>query len=318
MEIFYFFLFIILLILFVISYLQCGSKTFNLHCGTVEHYEERIGGTQGDDIDDLYDSEFVDIYETVYRDLTDVKNVVEPMKSKCLDNIANEQDIHILVGGCGVNKLGGYLKKSYENVKCVDKSGVMLEKAQKLHPECKYIRGDLLNRKLFGEGEFSHIVLDERFLNYHTKKDMEKIIGNCNYWLKDQGFLVTPIYHNEKLGVGARYYSMNYMDDKGNLHGFTYLNDFHHDCYYLEGKEKNHYEYFDKIVLDTKEKRIKKTDFYFYPKEDMYNMIVKRYFKIFATEPYVAGKQVVGGYDTVIFRKERSKMDVEEIQKKFE
>ena len=333
---------VILFLIFLLSLFQCYDPN-QLCRKTVEHYEERIGGkmSKDDNYRDLYDSEFVDIYELVYRDETDTKNVVDVMKSKCLDNIQDSSKLNIMIGGCGVNKTGSYLKKSYDKVTCVDLSENMLMKAQQLHPECKYIHGDLRNKNLFKKGEFSHILLDERLLNYHNKKDMSQIIDNCNFWIAEQGFLITPIYGNEKLGVASRYYSMNYHDDKGNLHGFTYINDFSHDCYYIkdmpenEQKEKSNkkesevvkevdsdvdyiYNFFDKIVLDDGRKRIKKFEFYFYPKDEIYTIIVRRHFKIFYVEPYKIGKQVMGGYDVVVFRKERSQLSVEEIQEKYE
>jgi hypothetical protein len=321
---------IVLIVLFIIGFLQCNHFNIGNPCAvsSIEHYEERIRGSEGskDDTPDIYDSQFADIYELIYRDLTDVKILGETMRKKTLDNLADVSDVNIMVGGCGVNKLGSYLKKTYNNVICVDNSANMLMKAQKIHPECKYIHGDLREKGLFKKGEFSHIVLDERLLNHHSKNEMEKIIENCNYWLAEQGFLITPIYHNGKLGVASRYYSTNYLDDKGNLHGFTYFNDFSHDCYYIKDEamkatdkvDNNKYSYFDKIILDNGQKRIKKTDFYFYPKEDMYSMIVRKYFKLFYTEEYVPGKQVIAGYDVGVFRKERSKMTVDEIQKKYD
>ncbi len=321
---------LIVILFFIIGLFHCNTFGIGSPCGkdTVEHYEERMGGTQSVDNKDDVDEQFVDMYELIYRDLTDTKYVVESMKKKTLDNLKDASKSRILVAGCGVNRTGSYLKRWYSDVVCVDKSATMLLKAQKIAPQCKYIHGDVRDPKLFKKGEFSHILLDERLLNYHTKKEMEQIIQNCNQWLADQGFLITPIYHSGKLGVASRYYSTNYIDDRGYLHGFTYINDFSHDCYYIPSKElkqkitdkvdENQYTYFDKVILDNGEKRIKTTLFYFYPKEDMYSMIVKKYFKIFSIEEYQQGKQVVAGYDVAIFRKERNEMTVKEIEERFE
>lgn len=335
---------LIIILLFIIGLFHCNTFGISSPCGnTVEHYEERMSGKESVDLKDDVDSQFVDMYELIYRDLTDTKYVVDPMKKKTLENMSGGVKPKIMVGGCGVNRTGSYLKRWYDNVVCVDKSESMLLKAQKIAPQCKYIHGDLRDSKLFGKGEFSHILLDERLLNYHTKKDMEKILQNCNMWLADQGFLITSIYHSGKLGVASRYYSTNYIDDRGYLHGFTYINDFSHDCYYIPTKElkdtlqeekkteteglsasgqsphadENQYTYFDKVILDSGEKRIKKTEFYFYPKDEMYSMIVKNYFKIFAIEDYQQGKQVVAGYDVAMFRKERGEMSVKEIEERF-
>ncbi len=317
---------IILFVIFIISLLYCNSLN---PCSIVEHYEERMGGTSQDpEIEDIYDKEFVDFYEIIYRDPTDSKIVMDAMVTKCLDNVKDKSKIKIMVGGCGVNRTGSLLKKKYENTVCVDISKNMLLKAQQLHPNCKYIHGDLREKNLFKKGEFSHILLDERLLNYNNMDDMKKIINNCNYWLAEQGFLIVPIYNRDKLGLAARFYSTNYIDNKKYLHGFTYLNDFSHDCYYIPLEEitnnqdntkdiKDIYVYFDKIVLDDEKKRVKKTNFYFPEKDKVYNMIMQQYFKNFYIEPYKDGKQVIGGYEVAIFRKERSKLTVEEIENKY-
>lgn len=324
---------IIIFVVFVISIMNCNSK--GLCSGKeafdnkdiIENYEERMGGKlDKDDTPDFYDKEFVDIYETVYRDESDSKNIIKTMKTKCLDNIKDKKLIKILIGGCGVNKTGSLLKKDYDNIICVDKSENMLLKAQQLHPECKYIHGDLRNQKLFEKGEFSHILLDERTLYYHSNEDMIKIIENCNKWLANQGFLIIPIYNPKKFVLGSRFYSTHYIDDKNNLHGFTYLNDFAHDCYYIakneelgedKKKDKNWFSYYDKIILDDGKKRIKKTEFYIPEPDELYTILLRRFFKVFYKDEFKDGTQIVGGYDIVIFRKEKNKMTVDEIEQKF-
>ena len=78
-------------------------------------------------------------------------------------------------------------------------------------------------------------------------RGFKKIFANVHTWLQDDGYLIIGIYNPKKMRLVPRYYSSNYIDDKGNKHGFTYLNDFSHDCYLLEGNEKDSYYYYDKI-----------------------------------------------------------------------
>jgi hypothetical protein len=312
--------FMILILLYIFSLFHCYKPKCS--SSTVEHYEERLGGSAATDVEDMNDPEFIDIYELVYRDSTDSKIWSDLLKNKSLDNIKDPSKINVLIGGCGVNKTGAYLKKYYSNITCVDNSANMLLKAQKLNPQMKYIHGDLRNQNTFKKGEFSHILLDERVLYYHKLKDIEKIIENCNYWLADQGFLLVPVYDYENLDVGARYYTTNYIDDKENLHGFTYFNNFSHDCYYIQdesekGLEEGIFYYYDKIILDNGKKRVKRTDLFFHLKDEIYTLIMNRFFKLFYLEPYKAGTQLVGGYETALFRKERKELDVTEIQKKY-
>ncbi len=60
---------IVFIILFVIAFLQCNHLNIGNPCSisSIEHYEERIRGSQSlkDDIVDIYDNQFVDIYELV-------------------------------------------------------------------------------------------------------------------------------------------------------------------------------------------------------------------------------------------------------------
>ena len=105
------------------------------------------------------------------------------------------------------------------------------------------------------------------------------------------------------------------MDNKGNFHGFTYLNDFSHDCYYIKDEKDNEiFYYYDKIVFDTGMKRIKKTTFYIPPKEKIYDIIINSRFDLFYIEKIRL--QIVGGYELAIFKKKKQIISVDELEKK--
>jgi hypothetical protein len=89
------------------------------------------------------------------------------------------------------------------------------------------------------------IIIDERMMLYNNFNDQTQIIINCHEWLKKDGYLVVPIYKIDSLGVACRFYSTNYIDDIGKLHGYTYLNGFTHDCWYEINKDsdKNNLDY---------------------------------------------------------------------------
>jgi hypothetical protein len=158
------------------------------------------------------------------------------------------------------------------------------------------------------------ILVDERSIYYNTIPEQETIIKNIYDWLDDRGFLIIQIYDPKKLQVAARYYSSNYMDNKGYLHGFTYLNNFSHDCYYIPDiEDKDRIYYYDKIVLqDNGNKRIKKSIFYIQDKEKMYHMILKNGFEIFYIEDI--HRQIVGGYELAVLRKKDNKTTVGKLQ----
>ena len=290
--------------------------------------------------EDFYDNEFVDLYEIIYRDFEDINYDYTVISNKILSKIKNKdsQQPKILVAGSGVGKLCKKLKdENYSEIVGIEKSKNMFLKAKHLYPNIKFIHGDLADTNIFKENDFDIIIFDERALYYNTPEKQNLIIQNSHKWLNNKGFLIVPIYDNTKLQVAARYYSSNYFDNKGNRHGLTYLNNFSHDCYYVnsadassvlddnsdktdsdksekskekkdetknETKKTNEYYYYDKILLqDVKEnnKRIKKTSFFINNKETIFDMIFNNGFDIFYIEPHRV--QIVGGYELVLFRK---------------
>jgi ubiquinone/menaquinone biosynthesis C-methylase UbiE len=322
---FYIKIVLILLFLFILYRLIYENQNQNqIQIKNIENFEDKFDEQEIDTYHELYDKEFVDLYEIIYRDFSDIDYDYQVVSSKIMNNIKNKEDINILVCGSGVGKLCKKIKDKYKNVVGVDISENMLKKSQLLYPNIKFIRGNISKKKLFDKNTFSHIFLDERTLYYNEYNDMEKIIQNCFYWIKENGFLIIPIYDPTKLQLASRYYSTKYIDNKGNVHGFTYLNDFSHDCYYIKEdgidgidetnhKETDIFHYFDKIILEDGKKRVKKTVFHIPPKEKIYDLIMNNGFEIYYTEKIRL--QIVGGYELVIFRKKKTIISVDEIQK---
>ena len=151
-----------------------------------------------------------------------------------------------MIAGCGVGKLCKKFKEKYSNIIGLDISELMLNKAQSLYPNIKFVRGNLVKNNIFNKNKFSHIYIDERTLYYNKTDKIESIIFNCMYWLKENGYFIVPIYDPNKLQLACRYYTSKYIDNKGNIHGFTYLNDFSHDCYYI--KDDLDKEYFSFMI----------------------------------------------------------------------
>jgi ubiquinone/menaquinone biosynthesis C-methylase UbiE len=278
---------------------------------TIENFEDKFDNFET--YDEIYDPEFVDLYEIIYRDFTDIDYDTNIFYSKCFNNI-NDNDVSILVAGSGTGKLCKKLKEKYSKITGLDISENMLKKTQSIYPNIKFVRGNLIKNKIFHKHTFSHIYIDERTLFYNNLNDIKQIITNCVDWLKEDGYLVVPIYDPTKLQLASRYYSSKYIDNKGNIHGFTYLNDFSHDCYYIKDEENEDiYYYYDKIILDSGEKRIKKTTFYFPSKEKTYDIILNYGFDLVYIEKIRI--QIVGGYDLAIFKKKKQITSVEELEK---
>ena len=283
---------------------------------SIENFEDKFDDHEK--YDEIYDDEFINLYEIIYRDFSDIDYDTKIVYSKVVDNIKNKENIKFLVCGSGIGKLCKKIKEKY-NVIGVDISENMLKKAQILYPNIKFIRGNIIKHNIFNKNQFSHIYIDERTLYYNKTENIDKIIKNSFDWLVESGFLIVQIYDPLKLQLAARYYSSKYMDNKGNFHGFTYLNDFSHDCYYIKDdndndNDKEIFYYFDKIVFDTGHKRIKKTTFYIPPKEKIYDIIINNGFDVFYIEKIRI--QIVGGYELAIFRKKKQIVSVDELEKK--
>ena len=299
-------LFVIILILLILIIIREQQITENFEDKFEDHekYEE------------IYDTEFTNLYEIIYRDFSDIDfdtNIIYP---KIVDNIKNKDDISFLVCGSGTGKLCKKIKEKYKNVIGVDISENMLKKAQTLYPNIKFVRGNIAKKNIFDKNLFSHIYIDERTLYYNKTEDIEKIVKNCFDWLKEGGFLIAHIYDPNKLQLASRYYSSKYIDNKGNTHGFTYLNDFSHDCYYIKDSDNvdnDVFNYFDKVIFDTGQKRIKKTTFYIPAKEKIYEIFLNNWFEVFYIEKIRI--QIVGGYELAIFRKKKQIFSVDELEK---
>lgn len=296
-------LFILIILLYIV---------FNF-CNTIENFEDKFDDYEK--YEEIYDPEFVNLYEIIYRDFSDIDYDTNIFYEKCFfDGKFKNDDISIMVAGSGTGKLCKKIKEKYKNIIGIDISENILKKSQTIYPNVKFIRGDLTKNKIFNKNIFSHIYIDERTLYYNKYPDIEKIIINCLDWLKEEGYFVVPIYDPDRLQLACRYYTSKYMDDKGNIHGFTYLNDFSHDCYYIKDEENNEvFHYYDKIIFESGEKRIKKTIFNIPSKEKMYDLILNNGFDLVHIEKIRI--QIVGGYELGIFKKKKQITSVEQLEK---
>ena len=120
---------------------------------------------------------------------------------------------------------------------------------------------------------------------------------------------------SENISRAPRYYTTSYLDNHGIVHGYTYLNNFAHDCYYiLDDEDKNYPVYFDKIILEDGRSRVKKTYMYVPKKEDMFDMVLKENYKL--NFIYTDKKQKMEPREIGFFLKQKKNIDVNELEKK--
>lgn len=282
-------MFILLILILIFFYLN-----------NITHINEHFIDLNQDD--DIFDKEYIDIYDIAFNDYNDIKqDMILVNKS-----INIKQNDNILVIGCGVGKLCNFLKNKYNNITGLDKSTNMIKKSKKNFPNIKYINGNAINNTIFSHNLYNIIFIDERTLLYNTFDEQVNIIINCYDWLNDNGYLIMPIYNKDLLGVASRYYSSNYTDDLGIIHGFTHLNGFTHDCWYLDEIDK--LEYYEKITLESGHKRVFKFDLYLMEENKLFDLILKTGFIV--KDNFDTSKRIISGYQLVVFQKNKKKYDL--------
>ncbi len=324
-------IFFILLLLFYYLFLKI-KKAIQIvnNNNNVEHFQDKLDysieyvlNDYNEKDDDIFDKEYVDLYSIAYYDTHDIIRDAKVIQ-KYIPQDWDKEKVSIVVGGCGVGKLPNYWKNElkYKNVTGIDFSKNMLQKAENTYPSIEFIRGNLVDSKVFSTNSTNLFIMDERTLFMNHIDDMKKIIQNVANSLVDDGIFVLPVYDRDNLQIASRYYTSNYVDHLGVVHGFTYLDHFSHDCWYIPDidKEEERMEelllYFDKFVMkeDTNKKRVKSTMFFFPTKTSIYDIVLSNGFEKLYIEPI--GNQIVGGYELAIFKKKKSTMNVSEIQQK--
>lgn len=323
-----FFIFIYLMIKIKNSIYETNNEIKEDFTDKLDYSIEYLLNEYKEKDDDIYDKEYVDLYDIAYHDFFDINRDNKVILKYLPKSIQKNKDTTtIIVGGCGVGKVCKSWKDlGYPNIKGVDFSKHMLKKAETLYPNIDFIRGNLVDNKILLEKSAHLFIIDERTLYMNHTKDIEKIIKNAYHWLYDDGILVVPIYDKNELQLASRYYSTSYIDNLGIVHGFTYLDHFSHDCWYVPDldekdddkddldKEKSErlLMYFDKFTFKDGKKRIKSILHYFSPKTEIYDIILNNGFEKIHIEPVCT--QIVGGYELAIFKKKKNSINVSELQ----
>lgn len=329
---------ILLYILIFLIFIYFMIKIKNAIYEEKEHFQDKLDysieyllNEYKEKDDDIFDKEFVDLYDIAYHDFFDInrdnKVILKylPKYNKNTTTSESSKELtSIVVGGCGVGKMCKSWKDlGYPNIKGIDFSKHMLKKGETLYPNIDFIRGNLVDPKILPKKSAHLFIIDERTLYMNHTKDIEKIIKNAYHWLYDDGILVVPIYDKNELQLASRYYSTTYIDNLGIVHGFTYLDHFSHDCWYVPDLDDNDLDkkdekserllmYFDKFTFKDGKKRIKPTLYYFSPKTEIYNIILSSGFEKIHIEPVCT--QIVGGYELAIFKKKKNSINVSELQ----
>lgn len=106
------------------------------------------------------------------------------------------QEVHSLLNlGCGGGKNTFNLRKRF-TVTGVDISQPMLDLAQRLNPECRFVLGDMRVCSL--DQEFDAVLIDDAILYMASRDDLASVFHNAYRHLKSGGVMVvTPEYTKE-------------------------------------------------------------------------------------------------------------------------
>ena len=283
----------IILLLCLILFFVCFIRKNN-----IEQFEDRYNISH-----DIYDKQYVDIYDIVWIDKNMIEFIAKQLDDILFKNYKSDDKIKILDCGCGIGYYNNlFANLGYESIG-IDKSKNMLRKSTIFFPKDTRILGDIINYELFKEKEFSHIYIGNYVLNQNSHKNINKIIKNCYYWLRNDGYLIVDIKDIDKLDYFPAKYSQYYIDNKGNKHSFTYYKNFLYDRFFLKDKEDDTYLLYEKIILSDNRERII-VNKQIIPKRDILIKLIEtngfKYEGIIEDDNYKNGN----GFDIVIFKKQ--------------
>jgi len=243
MDIIYILLFVILSIL----YFSYNSDN-----------EEKIEG-----FENVNDKLYAKLYNIIFNEdklyKSDINSIIKQIDSKNKNN-------KILDAGCGPGRHYQYLNNKFPTIG-VDVSNELIKYAKVRNPQGNFINDNLTNDKLFDSEEFTIVICLLDSLYHNSLDDMNKIIKNFYFWLKEDGYMCIHVFNRKKLDPGARAFTQYYKDKSGVKHGLTYFNKFTHDAYW-KPIDNESVEYVETVVLADGRKKISKTKLYI-PKDNI-------------------------------------------------
>jgi len=145
----------------------------------------------------LYDKFYSKIYDQIVNGDVRVKSEVIFTLGWMKKIQPDVKSLEILDVGCGT---GGHVAEfKVEGVGSaigIDRSAAMIEQAQKLHPDSKYMVGDVETTTLFSAGQFNLATLYYFTIYYLPNKD--KILKNLFTWMKPGSGLVVHVVNRDK------------------------------------------------------------------------------------------------------------------------
>lgn len=141
---------------------------------------------------EIYDDFYADIYDYLVNNR--IKNDFEV--GEIINASGATSESIILDIGCGTGEHVNDLGNKGIKVIGVDKSQAMISKAMQKYPNHKFKVGDCLNRELFQDSSFTHI-LCMYFTIYYFKNKLA-FFNNCMNWLMPGGYLIVHLVNRDE------------------------------------------------------------------------------------------------------------------------
>jgi SAM-dependent methyltransferase len=221
-----------------------------------------------------------DVYVKFYDKVFDQKEVYE-YNTEIISKYVNDKEyIKILDAGCGVGKHYSLLRKKYKDIIGIDRNNSFVKWAKIRNPHGTFIVDDFKQTNLFPKSKFSHITCLLDTIYHNNKEDMQNIIQNFKFWLKDDGFFIINLFIKDKLDPAPREFSQYYFDENKTKHSLTYFEHFTHDAWW------NGTNYYQQYVNEDGKSFIKKHELHIEPVNDMLKHLDNAGFEVVDTDKY--------------------------------
>jgi SAM-dependent methyltransferase len=216
----------------------------------VEGFTQEAEFTSNTEVPKIYDDFYANVYDhLVYNE---VKNDYE------IGEIVNKthitEDSRVLDIGSGTGRHVGVFVAQHISAEGIDISPNMVAKAKENYPTATFKVGDIMDKSLYGPGEFTHITC--LYFTIYYLQDKAAFFRNCIYFLKPGGYLIVHLANRDKfdpiLPPGnplvaispQRYAKQRITNTKIKFNDFEYESDFKVD------KETNSATFVEKFKSD--------------------------------------------------------------------
>ena len=139
---------------------------------------------------DIYDSFYASIYDTLYEPQADAKVIADFILSFTQANPRNNLFLDV---GCGTGEQMAYLTQRGFMVYGLDPSEDMVATALERHPKLAIKVGSVLTPMAYDPATFSHILCTGTRNPLYTCKDKRTFFDHCYRWLIPNGYLVVQL-----------------------------------------------------------------------------------------------------------------------------